>query len=150
MWGAPNECIRFLGPKNIFNLCSHIELNTQNPNPIFKITTCFTETPKMSKCFRIVVKFWKTKKKSKFLYYYMYNLYNPLFVIFGSFVKIIEKQRPRVNYLRVVYRNDRAIKLLLPSKKTLAHIYIYVYTYIYIYIQIYRVHNFPLYYSGLL
>ena len=26
----------FLGSKNIFNLCSNIELNTQNPNPILK------------------------------------------------------------------------------------------------------------------
>ena len=27
---------------NSFNLCSHIELNTQNPNPIFKITIDYT------------------------------------------------------------------------------------------------------------
>ena len=41
-WGV--ELFRFWGSKNIFNLCSHIELNTQNPNPIFKIAICFTKT----------------------------------------------------------------------------------------------------------
>ena len=45
----------FLGSKNIFNLCSHIELNTQNPNPTFKIATCFTKTPKLPKHFRFFV-----------------------------------------------------------------------------------------------
>ena len=36
---------------------------------------------------------------------------------------IIEKERLRDNCLRVVYRNDRSIKHLLPSKKTIAHIF---------------------------
>ena len=29
--------------KNTFKVCSHIQKNTQNPNPIFKITICFTK-----------------------------------------------------------------------------------------------------------
>ena len=56
----------------------------------------------------------------KILFGIMYTFHNSYFVIFGTFVNFIEKERPRVNYLRVVYRNDRAIKLLLPSKKTIA------------------------------
>ena len=40
---------RLLESKNIFNLCSHIELNTQNPNPIVKITIPFTKLPNMQK-----------------------------------------------------------------------------------------------------
>ena len=43
---------RFWVSKQMFNLCSHIELNTQNPNLIFKITICFTKTPTMFKYFR--------------------------------------------------------------------------------------------------
>ena len=53
---------RFWGSKNIFNLCSHIELNTQNPNPIFKITICFTKTPTTPTYFRFfgfLGNFWK-------------------------------------------------------------------------------------------
>ena len=42
----------FLGSKNIFNPCLYIEFNTQNPNPILKITIPFTKTPKKPKHFR--------------------------------------------------------------------------------------------------
>ena len=47
--------VRFGGAKNVqntFNLCSHIELNTQNPNPILTISISFTKTPKTPKHFR--------------------------------------------------------------------------------------------------
>ena len=48
------ECFRFwavdifdfLGSKNIFNPCSHIEFNTLNPYPISKITISFTKHKK--------------------------------------------------------------------------------------------------------
>ena len=46
------DFFRFGGSKNIVNLCSHIELNTQNPNPKLKTIISFTETPKMPKYFR--------------------------------------------------------------------------------------------------
>ena len=67
------EKLRFLGgrknsffsSKNIFNLCSHIELNTQNPNPILKITICFTKTPKNAKILSKVLKISEKSKKSK-------------------------------------------------------------------------------------
>ena len=49
-WGV--DLFDFGGSKNIFNLCSHIQLNTQNPNPISKIAICFTNTPNMPKYFR--------------------------------------------------------------------------------------------------
>ena len=38
--------------KNNFKPCSHIELNTTNPNTIFKITVYYTKTPNMLKYFR--------------------------------------------------------------------------------------------------
>ena len=54
---------RFGGSKNIFNLCYHIELNTQNPNLILKITIPFTKTPKMPKYFRSFGKIRKYQKQ---------------------------------------------------------------------------------------
>ncbi len=60
-----------LGSKNIFNLCHHIEFNTQNPNPTFKTTISFTKTPKKSKHFRFFVKFSKNPKNSKLILYYV-------------------------------------------------------------------------------
>ena len=42
----------FWGSNNNFKPCHHIEFNTQNPNPIFKITISFTKTPKKPKHFR--------------------------------------------------------------------------------------------------
>ena len=38
--------------KTFFKPCYHIEFNTTNPNPIFKITIYCTKTPTMSKYFR--------------------------------------------------------------------------------------------------
>ena len=52
LWFSGVEKIRF---KNTFNLCSHIELNTQNPNPIFKITIYYT---KYTKNVKIHSNFW--------------------------------------------------------------------------------------------
>ena len=34
-----------------FEPCYHIDLNTTNPNPTFKITICFTKTHKKQKYF---------------------------------------------------------------------------------------------------
>ena len=42
----------FGGSKYIFDPCSHIELNTQNPNPTLKTAICFTKTPHTPKYFR--------------------------------------------------------------------------------------------------
>ena len=50
IWGG--RFFDFLGSKNIFKPCHHIEFNSQNPNPILKITISFTETPKKPKHFR--------------------------------------------------------------------------------------------------
>ena len=50
--GAAEGRFSIFGVEKIFNLCSHIESNTQNPNPIFKIAICFTKTPKTPKYFR--------------------------------------------------------------------------------------------------
>ena len=83
--------VRFGGSKKIFNLCSHIEFNTQNPNPILKITIPFTKTPKKPKHFRK-----KRKKKSKNLKsknpkcsktqnFILHSLHVPQFVFFIFF-----------------------------------------------------------------
>ena len=53
------------GSKSIFNLCSYIEFNTQNLNPILKITISFTKTQKMPKYFRNVGTLSKHRKYKK-------------------------------------------------------------------------------------
>ena len=53
----------------LFKVCSHIELNTQNPNPIFKITICFTKTQKMPKYVLFVEKKVRIIKKKSKLYF---------------------------------------------------------------------------------
>ena len=65
-WGV--HLFDFLGSKNIFNPCSHIEFNTQNPNPISKITISFTKTPKKPKYFRKQRNNSKKIKKSNFYF----------------------------------------------------------------------------------
>ena len=55
--------------KKTFNLCSHIESNTQNPNPIFKIRISFTKTPKMPKYFRNFGNISKTRTIHFFIYF---------------------------------------------------------------------------------
>ena len=82
------ETFRFLGSKNIFNPCSHIELNTQNPNPRFKIAICFTKTPKHQNACELLVFFLKSKN-SHFLFCIMYKLYNSYFVFFRKFVNFV-------------------------------------------------------------
>ena len=84
---------RFWGSENIFNLCSHIELNTQNPNPIFKITISFTKTPQMPKYFRKIGKHsnksknQKNKNKEKSISFgIIYKLHNSIVEMFGIFV----------------------------------------------------------------
>ena len=88
-WGV--DFFDFLGSKNIFNLCSHIEFNTQNPNPILKITISFTKTPKKPKHFRKNEKIWKISKiqnfqKLKFLFCILYTFHNSYFLYFYSFL----------------------------------------------------------------
>ena len=86
----------FLGSKNIFNLCHHIEFNTQNPNPILKITIPFTKTPKKPKHFRKKRKISKIHKiqnfqKPKFLFCILYTFHNSyfsyVFFVFWTFWK---------------------------------------------------------------
>ena len=57
IWGV--DFFDFLVSKNIFNPCLYIEFNTENPNPILKITISFTKTPKKPKHFRKKRKFCK-------------------------------------------------------------------------------------------
>ena len=38
--GGGSNNFDFWGSKDIFKVCSNIQKNTQNPNPIFKITIC--------------------------------------------------------------------------------------------------------------
>ena len=52
--------------KNAFKPCSHIELNTQNPNPIFKITICFTKYTKNVKIHSIFLKMFENFKNPYF------------------------------------------------------------------------------------
>ena len=35
--------VRYFSSKNTFKPCSHIQSNTQNPNPIFKISFYYTK-----------------------------------------------------------------------------------------------------------
>ena len=37
------ETFRYFSPKHIFKPCSHIQSNTQNPKPIFKISVYYTK-----------------------------------------------------------------------------------------------------------
>ena len=79
------------GSKNVFNLCSHIELNTQNPNPIFKITIYYTKqtnnTQILSKSLEDVGKYRKDEKH--ILFYIMYKFHNLYFVIFVKFANFV-------------------------------------------------------------
>ena len=67
----------FLGSKNIFNPCSHIEFNTLNPNPILTITISFTKTQN-TKYFRTLWKLLENSKNPKCsktqicIWYYVY------------------------------------------------------------------------------
>ena len=74
------------GVENIFNPCSHIELNTPNPNPVFKITICFTKTQTMPKHFRNIGNIFR---KIKIIICIMYKLYNSYFVIFVNCVNFV-------------------------------------------------------------
>ena len=82
----------FLVSENIFNPCSNIEFNTQNPNPILKITISLTKTPKNQNTFevlQILRKIEKIKKrKRKFVFRNLYKLYNLYVVFFGCFGNI--------------------------------------------------------------
>ena len=83
-WGV--DFFDFLESKNIFNLCLYIEFNTQNPNPILKITISFTKTPKKPKHYRKRRK--KNRKISKFSKTQnciLHSLHVPQFVFFIIF-----------------------------------------------------------------
>ena len=86
--------LRFWGSKmskNIFNLCSHIQKNTPNPNPIFKITIYCTRQTNNAKILSICCKSLKDveKQKPQFFYFITYIisiihiLYFVNFVILG-------------------------------------------------------------------
>ena len=69
--------------KYIFNPCSYIGLNTQIPNPIFKITMFIQNIAKMPKYFRNVVNSWKQTKVFKLfkvLFYILYKFHNSYFI----------------------------------------------------------------------
>ena len=77
-WGS--NC-SISGVEKIFNLCSHIELNTQNLNPILKNTNCFTKTPQMPKYFRTLGSI-SNIKQFQFFICIIYKLYNSYFILF--------------------------------------------------------------------
>ena len=59
--------------KNTFNLCSHIELNTQNPHTIFKMRFIVQNRQKIPKNFRIVRNDGKLEKDFQiFIFYFLY------------------------------------------------------------------------------
>ena len=78
---------RFLESKNvekIFYLCPHIELNTQNPTPIFKIAIYYTKHTNNAKLHSIV---WKLFEKIYiYIYCILYKLHNSYFVFFVNVV----------------------------------------------------------------
>ena len=91
----------FLESKNIFNPCLYIEFNTQNPNPIFKITIPFTKTPKKPKHFRkrltffeIFLKISKIQnfQKPKKLFCILYTFHNSYFLLFFRLITVFEKK----------------------------------------------------------
>ena len=70
----------------------HIELNTQNPNTIVKMTIYYTNYPlKCQNTFNKLEMFGKVREVvcSKLLFYYIYKFHNSYFVIFGYFVNFI-------------------------------------------------------------
>ena len=74
--------------KNIFTPCSHIQKNTHNPNPIFKITiycTEYTKNAKQLSGFKKVKIQKKKKKNNGNLFCNIYNLHNSYFVILVYF-----------------------------------------------------------------
>ena len=69
-----NWCFFDFGRKIPFNPCSHIELNTPNPNPIFKFTISFTNHPKCQNTFDFldfIFQKSKQKKKQTFILYFV-------------------------------------------------------------------------------
>ena len=61
--------------KNTFKPCHHIEFNTTNPNPIFKSTISFIQTPEMPNYFRKLGNFWMFWKIQKSKNYKKSNVY---------------------------------------------------------------------------
>ena len=79
---------------NTFKPCYHIELNTQNPNTIIKITICYTKYPQNVKtlsnilesfwtCCKHPTKIYNIRKTIKQLFCYLYKLHNSYFVFFN-------------------------------------------------------------------
>ena len=50
--------------KNTFNPCSHFELNTTNPKPIFKISIYYTKDTRNAKILSILEKILENRKRS--------------------------------------------------------------------------------------
>ena len=92
--------------KNIFKPCHHIESNTTNPNPIFKITISFTKTQKKPKHCRKKRFFGKISKiqnfqKPKNLFCILYTFHNSyfLFCLVLEFLKNLENfQNPKTQF----------------------------------------------------
>ena len=78
--------------KNIFKPCSHIQKNTQNPNPIFKISIYSTDYTPNVKILSKKQKKHVRKQMNKheqtqniLLFYNMYTFHNSYFVFFVYF-----------------------------------------------------------------
>ena len=82
IWGGRKNTIFW--SENIFNLCCHIELNTQNPKPIFKLRICLQKHQKCQNTFELF-----ENRKIEFLFCIMYKLYKLYFVLFGNFVNFV-------------------------------------------------------------
>ena len=78
--------------KNSSNLCSHMEVNTQNPNPIFKITILYKIDQKCQNTFEMLenIKTRKPKKtKNTNVFYYLFKMHNSYFVIVVNVVIVV-------------------------------------------------------------
>ena len=76
--------------KNIFNLCFHIQKNTQNPNPIFKISISYTNQNNNTKLLYNFRKMLGTSfcffKNTKFFFFYLCRFHNSYFANFVIWV----------------------------------------------------------------
>ena len=81
--------------KQIFNLCSHIQKNTQNPTPIFKISIYCTKYTKHVKTHSFFFgKISKNIQMFNFSCYYLSIFHNSPFVSFVFFVIFVNLPRP--------------------------------------------------------
>ena len=75
--------------KNAFNLCSHIELDTQNPNPIFKIKIYYTKHSQYAKILSNVWNMLEKFENNKNLLFISLQLQIPYFILCILFFEIL-------------------------------------------------------------